>query len=146
MFIVWFKNSFWLSWRLGGTRLQEKLDSTANVKIIFLKTHLTLLSPFSKFNLKFDRVNLVAPAFLLSVCFIYPMCGRYSTNWDRKDWPGSEIQMYYGCQWNEHNFVKGIFILYDTFTSQCLTYNSNTKHEILKKKNLISKMLWKLFF
>ena len=70
MFIVWFKNSFWLSWRLGGTRLQEKLDSTTNVKIIFLKTHLTLLSPFSKFNLKFDRVNIVAPASPIE-CLLY---------------------------------------------------------------------------
>jgi len=48
-------------------------------------------------NLKSDRVNLVARLVLLSVCFIYPMSGRYSTNWDRKGWPGSEIQMYYGC-------------------------------------------------
>ena len=24
---------------------------------------------------------------------------RYSTNWYRKGWPGSEIQMYYGCPW-----------------------------------------------
>ena len=23
------------------------------------------------------------------------MSGRYSTNWDRKGWPGSEIQIYY---------------------------------------------------
>ena len=36
---------------------------------------------------------------LLSVCLIYPMSGRYSTNWDRKGWPGSEIQMYYSCPW-----------------------------------------------
>ena len=56
----------------------------------------THLWPFSKtkFNLKSDRVNLVAQ---LSVCFIYPMSGRYNTNWDRKSWPSSEIQMYYGC-------------------------------------------------
>ena len=25
------------------------------------------------------------------------MSGRYSTNWDRKGWPGLEIQMYYDC-------------------------------------------------
>ena len=36
---------------------------------------------------------------LLSVCFIYPMSGRYSTNWDWKGWPGLEIQTYYGCLW-----------------------------------------------
>ena len=33
----------------------------------------------------------------VSVCFMHPMSGRYSTNWDRKGWAGSEIQMYYGC-------------------------------------------------
>ena len=27
------------------------------------------------------------------------MYGRYSTKWDRKGWPDSEIQMYYGCPW-----------------------------------------------
>ena len=31
---------------------------------------------------------------LLSVCFIYPMSGRYSTIWNRKGWPGSDIQMF----------------------------------------------------
>ena len=25
------------------------------------------------------------------------MSGRYSTNWDRKGWPGLKIQLYYGC-------------------------------------------------
>ena len=34
---------------------------------------------------------------LLSVCFINPMLGRYSTNWDWKGWPGLEIQIY--CLW-----------------------------------------------
>ena len=47
----------------------------------------------SEFNLKSDRVNLVAPAalVLLSVCFSYTMSRCYSTNWDRKGLPGSEI-------------------------------------------------------
>ena len=35
----------------------------------------------------------------LSFCYIYPMSGRYSTNWDRKGWPCSEIKMYYGYLW-----------------------------------------------
>jgi len=39
-------------------------------------------------TLKSNRVNLVASAIvLLSVFFIYPMSGRYSTNWDRKGDP-----------------------------------------------------------
>ena len=37
---------------------------------------------------------------LTGVCFICPMSRRYSTNWDRKGWPGSEIQMYYCCPWH----------------------------------------------
>ena len=53
----------------------------------------------SKFNLKSDRVNLVAPASPID-CLLYLPNVRaiYSTNWDQKGWPGSEIQMYYkGC-------------------------------------------------
>ena len=38
--------------------------------------------------LKSGRVNRVAPA-----CPVQR--ARDSTNWDRKDWPGAEIQMYY---------------------------------------------------
>ena len=59
-------------------------------------THPWLFSK-SKLNPKSDRVNLVAPLVLLNVWIIYPMSRRYSTNWVRKGWPGSEIQMYYGC-------------------------------------------------
>jgi len=46
---------------------------------------------------------------LLSVCFIYPMSGRYSTNWDQKRWPGSEIQMYFGCPWNSLFLLSGAY-------------------------------------
>ena len=59
--------------------------------------------PFSKskFNLKSDRVNLVAPANSIelagAIWFIYLMSRQYSTKWDRKGWPDSEIQMFYGC-------------------------------------------------
>ena len=57
-------------------------------------------------SIKPDRVNLVAAA--------SSVCVRYNTNWDRKGWPGSEIQMYYGCPWIQHdkdNFVFALFIL-----------------------------------
>ena len=63
---------------------------------------LTQLWPFSKskFNLKSGRVNLVSPASPFE-CLLYlptrPTSGRYSTKWERKGWPGSEIQMYYDC-------------------------------------------------
>ena len=46
-----------------------------------------------------DRINLIAPASPIEFCFMYPIAGRYGTNWDRKSWPGPEIQMYYGCPW-----------------------------------------------
>ena len=61
----------------------------------------THLWPFSKskFHLKSDRVNLVAPASPIECLLYLPMSGWYCTNWDRKGWPGSEIQMYYGCPW-----------------------------------------------
>ena len=69
------------------------------------------LLPFSKskFNLKSNRVNLVASAIvLLSVFFIYPMSGQYSTNWDRKGWTGLDIQMYYDSRWC--NLFPHVFI------------------------------------
>ena len=43
---------------------------------------------------------------LLIVCFIYPMSGRYSTKWDWKGWPSSE--MYYGCLWSWYMMVKRV--------------------------------------
>ena len=51
---------------------------------------------------------------LLKVCFICPMSGRYSTNWDRKVWPGSEIQMYYGCPWGSRKleFVASLLEIF----------------------------------
>ena len=64
-------------------------------------------------NLSLTASTLLHRLVLLSVCFIYPMSGRYSTNWDRKGWPGSEIQMYYGCPCFWHpllNFSKNISI------------------------------------
>ena len=48
-------------------------------------------------TLSLTASTLLQRLVLLSDCFIYPMSGRYSTNWDQKGWPGSEIQMYYGC-------------------------------------------------
>ena len=59
----------------------------------------------SKFNLGLTTSTLLHRLVLLSVCFIYPMSGRYNTNWDRKGWPGSEIQMYYGCPWTERKYM-----------------------------------------
>ena len=58
-----------------------------------LYTHLWSLSK-SKFNLKSTASTLLHRLVLLNVCFIYPMSGRHSKNWDRKGWPGSENQMY----------------------------------------------------
>ena len=44
-----------------------------------------------------DRVKLVATASPIEG-LLY-LSGWYSTNWERKGCPGSEIQMYYGCPW-----------------------------------------------
>ena len=51
-------------------------------------------APLVKVNSTYmkHKVNLVAPASPVHRV-------RYSTNWDRKGWPGLEIQMYYGCPW-----------------------------------------------
>ena len=51
---------------------------------------------------------------LLSVCFIYPMSGRYSKNWDRKGWPGSEIQM----------ISQEIIFLYSLFVHEYVYYTT----------------------
>ena len=74
--------------------------------------HPTHLCPFSKikFNL-YEAQSLTVSTLLhrpvlLSVHFINPMSVRYSTNWDRKGWPDSEIKMYYGCPWSK---MKGDF-------------------------------------
>jgi len=58
--------------------------------------------PSVKVNLTWSLTasTLLHQLFLLSVCFIYLMLGRYSTNWDRKCWPSSEIQMCFGCPWH----------------------------------------------
>ena len=50
---------------------------------------------------------------LLSVCVIYPMFGCYSTNWDRKSWPGSKNQMYNSCPWNDYQ--KSLYFLFRSF-------------------------------
>ena len=55
--------------------------------------------PFSKskFNLKSDRVNLVAPASPIK-CLLYLPNVR-AIQYKLGPGPGSEIQMYYGCPW-----------------------------------------------
>ena len=69
----------------------------------------THLFPFSKskfnlaiWNIKSDHVNLVAPA-----SPVYR--ARYSTNWDRKSWPGSEIQMNYSCPWQDTAVLNRLY-------------------------------------
>ena len=82
----WKITHFWnVFWRICNS---ERLCYKRNFKVSFSKC---------KFYLKSDHVNLLHRLALLSVCFIYPMSGRYSTIRDQKGWPGSEIQMYYGC-------------------------------------------------
>ena len=80
------------------------------------RTHLWPFSK-SKFNLKSDRVNLVAPASLIH-------WARYSTNWDRKGWPGSEIQMYYGCPWGVLQKVQTQVV--SIYLQSTMLYNSES--------------------
>ncbi len=55
--------------------------------------------PSSKFNLKFDSVNLVAPASPIECLLYLPNVWAIQYKLGRKGWPGSEIQIYYGCPW-----------------------------------------------
>jgi len=75
----------------------RKATRSYKAYILCLSSLRTHLCPFSKskFNLKSDRVNLVAPASPIE-CLIY-LPNVQCTNLDRKGWPGSEIQIYYVC-------------------------------------------------
>ena len=66
-----------------------------NIKMTLARTSNPLVKVNSTWSL--TASTLLHPLVILSVCFIYTMSGCYSTNWDRKGWLGSEIQMYYGC-------------------------------------------------
>ena len=57
--------------------------------------------PFSKskFNLKSDCVNLVAPASSIECLRYLPNVRSILYKLGPENWPGSEIQMYYGCPW-----------------------------------------------
>ena len=86
-FPCFFWDTLYLSW-----------DLLSFLKFLFNLSNLTKL--FWQFTSNLSEINynqLLPRLVLLSVCFIYPLSGQYSTNWDRKGWPGSEIQMYYGC-------------------------------------------------
>ena len=69
-------------WNIENKERLENLSLWRVVISIDTLWH-THLCPFSK-----SKFNLVAPA-----------RARYNTNWDRKGWPSSEIQMYHGCPW-----------------------------------------------
>ena len=82
-------------WKLEFTGRNGTKNKNFIVKSsLFL--HVTHLCHYSKSNIqpiwsiKSDRVNLAAPASPVHRA-------RYSTNCDRKGWPGLEIQMYNGC-------------------------------------------------
>ena len=59
----------------------QMLCQLKNAFLIIIFTH---LCPFSKSKLNLTASTLLHRLVLLSVCFIYPMSGRQSTNWDRK--------------------------------------------------------------
>ena len=85
------------------------------ISSVHIETHLKLflhkhLCPFSKskFNLKSDRVNLVAPASPIECLLYIPNVWAIQYKLGRKGWPGSEIQMTYGCPWHK-NSLRPIF-------------------------------------
>ena len=75
------------SWKWS---FHDFFNNLAKTKIS-LRTSASLVKVIKPiWSIKSDRVNLVAPAIPFHIV-------RYGTNWDRKGWPGSEIQLYYGC-------------------------------------------------
>ena len=64
-----------------------------NIKGLHHHKHLWPFSK-SKFNLKSDCVNLVAPASPIECLLYLPNVRAIQYKVDRKVWPGSEIQMY----------------------------------------------------
>ena len=93
----WFISPFWGQWvnrKSCCTPLIIFREHVCNFVFSTPSTSAPLVKVNStKWSITSDRFNLVAPASPVHRA-------RYSTNWDRKDWPGSEIQMYYGCPWH----------------------------------------------
>ena len=48
------------------------------------------------------------------------------SNWDRKGWPGSEIQMYYGTAARVHTYIRG-YTKKDTLTNLIRFYKPEAK-------------------
>ena len=86
----------------------------------------------SKFN---TASTLLHRLVLLSVCFINPIYVRYSTNWDRKGWPGSEIKMYYCYPW--------LTVFFLTILILCGLNNSFRSHRFYHQKTIIWTADWK---
>ena len=55
------------------------------------------------------------------------MSGRYSTNWDRKGWPGTEIQMYYTAARAIEVFVCDFKELLTQWPKDCKLHRNNCK-------------------
>ena len=64
----------------------------------------------SKFNLKSDRVNLVAPARPIECLLYLPNVRAIQYTLGRKGWHGSEIQMYYSCPWRGCSKYKKSYV------------------------------------
>ena len=80
-FLFTFLESFWIL-RIKFYYIRSPLRLNFHIVDFFvIITHLWPWSK-SKFNLKSDRVNLVAPASSIKRLLYLLMSGRYSTNWD----------------------------------------------------------------
>ena len=100
----------YVSQNLTEWYLWENTISSTSAPLVKVNQHI--------WSINSDRVNLVTPASPVPKA-------RYSTNWDRKAWPGSEIKMYYGCPWFicELLDVTSNLISFDNFDYQEYYFN-----------------------
>ena len=88
-----------IAWVLRQTILMPNFINICQTKCIYAYANFwsrapRTSNPLVKVNITWSLTasTLLQRLVLLSVCFIYPKSGRYSKNWERKGWPGSEIQ------------------------------------------------------
>ena len=107
-----------------------------------LRSHPLLVphaNPFGKSKFNHEAKSLTAST-LLHQSPVHR--ARYSTNWDRKGWPGSEILMYYGCQWTmyqwydfsalSHTNMRNAFFRLITRNHTVKPLITNTSEEFIK--------------
>ena len=107
-----------------------------------LRSHplwVTHANPFGKSKFNHEAKSLTAST-LLHQSPVHR--ARYSTNWDRKGWPGSQILMYYGCPWTmyqwydfsalSHTNMRNTFFRLITRNHTVKPLITNTSEEFIK--------------